>query len=96
MWSCNARLIRHHPGHELAVLLGTDQWLEWLVANPAEAGRLMKPDGIRRVLHEGEKFETLTLLAGEVSALREAVPTEWTPILKSDRGGFGADRRALL
>ncbi|SEL78924.1 hypothetical protein SAMN05216382_2645 [Sphingomonas palmae] len=96
MWNCDARLIRYHAGRELSVLLGTDQWLEWLVTNPAEAGRLMTPDGIRRVLDEGEKFKALTVLAGEVSALREAVAAEWMPILKSERGGFAADRRALL
>jgi hypothetical protein len=96
MWNCDPALIRYRAGHELAVLLGTDQWLEWLVANPACAGQLRTPDDIRRVLDEGAKFKALTVLAAEVSALREAVASEWLPLHKAERSTFAADRRRLL
>jgi hypothetical protein len=96
MWNCPPSLVRYRLGHDLAVLLGTDQWLEWLVANPVEAGKLMTPDSIRRVLDTGEKFKALSLLAGEVSALREAVAAEWMPMLKAERGATAAGRRVLL
>jgi hypothetical protein len=96
MWNCDPSLLRYRPGYDLSVLLGTDQWLEWLVANPAFAGQMMTPDGIRRVLDEGAKFQALIALAAEVSALREAVASEWLPMLKTQHSTFGADRRVLL
>jgi hypothetical protein len=96
MWNCDAAMLRYRDGHELSVLLGTDQWLEWLVANPAHAAGLNTPDGIRRVLDEPRKFAALAVLAAEVAALRTAVASEWLPLLKSQGSSFAADRRSLL
>jgi hypothetical protein len=96
MWNCDAAMLRYRTGHELSVLLGTDQWLEWLVANPGHAAGLMTPDGIRHVLDEPSKFAALAVLGSEVAALRATVASEWLPMLKSHTTNFAADRRSLL
>ncbi|NIJ22064.1 hypothetical protein FHS95_003775 [Sphingomonas naasensis] len=94
MWNCEPSMLTFHHGHELAVLLGTDQWLETLVNNPTFAAGLQTPDGIRKVLDEQTKFTALAAIAAEVAALRQAVATEWLPVLKSYT--FAIDARSLL
>ncbi|MFC3442903.1 hypothetical protein ACFOKF_17145 [Sphingobium rhizovicinum] len=94
MWNCDQSLLRFTYGRELAILLGTDQWLETLVQNPSYARTLDTPDGIRKVLNESAKEAALALLASEVAALRQAVAEEWMRTLKSQR--FATARRSVL
>lgn len=94
MWNCDPAMLTFRQGHELSILLATDQWLEILVGNPSFAGGLSTPDGIRTVLDEQSKFTALSVLASEVAALRQAVATEWIRVLKSHT--FSTDARTLL
>lgn len=76
--------------YELAILVETQRYLDWLYHNPSEAQKLIVPDGTRRVFDTADRLSGLLTLSSELDDLLKEVAKEqgnltFEPILPDAR-----------
>lgn len=95
-WNCPTSYVTVHPGFDLVVLAGLEQFLRELASDYDRAMKLRTPDGSRNVLESVSKFASLIRLSQEVSALADAVVVEFEQPRRVAQRGLRADARKLL
>jgi hypothetical protein len=78
MFHADASNLRHNEYYELAVLVETHRWLNFLCLNPDKAMQLYVPNGTRKILETKDSFIALQELTGIVNTLVTEVLREVT------------------
>jgi hypothetical protein len=86
MYHANLELLRSGAVYELAILAGTQLYLDWLCRNQAEAVKLRVPDGSRPIFDSAEKLAGLLALSVELDDLLKEVAKEQNPLLAQGAG----------
>ncbi|MDN8601796.1 hypothetical protein Q0A17_20640 [Citrobacter sp. S2-9] len=80
MFHADADNLRHNAFYELAVLVETHRWLNYLCQNPDNAKQLDVPNETRKILEKPESFTALLELTGIVNSVVTEVLRETTGI----------------
>lgn len=82
MYHADENNLRHHAYYELAVLVETHRWLNYLCSHPDEAKKLDVPNGTRKIFEDDASIKELVKLTSVVNNLVNEVMYEVT-------GSFG-------
>ncbi|MDV1909423.1 hypothetical protein [Klebsiella pasteurii] len=78
MYHADGNNLRHSQYYELAVLVETHRWLNYLAQNPNAAMLLYVPNGTRKIIDKNETFAELLKLTGMVNSIVTEVLREIT------------------
>lgn len=93
MYHADINNLRHNAYYELAVLVETHRWLNYLCSYPDEAKKLDVPNGTRKIFEDDASFNELIKLTGVINNLVNEVINENSGIFGRQ---LAANESALL
>jgi hypothetical protein len=81
VWHLDNNALRKPYYLELSLLVELQNYLQYLIDNPAYAKTLIVPDGSRKILDSNEKLQSLKWLKSELDELLESIAQELNPLL---------------
>ncbi|MGX1501095.1 hypothetical protein ACSSV1_006164 [Labrenzia sp. MBR-25] len=76
IYNCPYNYITSHPGADLKILSGVDQWFSELAADQYRTMNLNSPDGTRKVIDSQDKWNAVLKMADEINELAREVELE--------------------